>query len=74
MDGLQEKDRDLLVPGHPRLGVRFPRDLIAGDVVVHQLDRHPPPQPRDLHRLPEQPHRPVQRQLGCFFLDPAVSA
>ena len=42
---LQRKKFDLLVAGHPGLGVRPPGDLVAADVVIHQQQRHLQRQP-----------------------------
>ena len=64
---LQHTVFDLLVFFQPCLGVRFRGYLVPVDVVLHQLDRYPQQQPRDLHRPPQQVNRPVQGQLRRFF-------
>jgi Resolvase, N terminal domain len=65
---LQRKEFDVLVPGHPGLGVGALSDFVATDVVIHQQQSQVQRQPADLHRSLEQPHGPVQRQLRRFFL------
>ena len=65
---LQPQEFHIWVPGLPRLGVRLPGHLVPPHMVVHQRDRPRQLQLRLLERRPEQPHRPVQRQLRRFFL------
>src|SRR3954449_1188831 len=47
---LEPQDLDPLVPGHPGLGVRPPRGLVACDVIIHQQHGHLLRQPGDVHR------------------------